>query len=68
MKEKFKGFEIEVDEDQQLKIDNEKIEVETLENGAWVTPLLPYNQYKTLQKMAQDIIEDVPDYDTQNQN
>jgi hypothetical protein len=69
-KEKYKGREIEYDmpaRDQEnapgevhLKIDNKHLHVMRTEDGSFVTHLLPFQNYKSMEELSKDIIDKVP--------
>ena len=63
-KKTFKGFEIVIDDNENLAVDGKAIDVSKGENGNYYTSYLPYTEYPTLMELAQEVVDNVPDFDT----
>ncbi len=63
-KKTFKGFEIVIDDNENLAVDGKAIDVSKGENGNYYTSYLPYTEYPTLMELAQKVVDNVPDFDT----
>ena len=60
----YRGFEIVIDEEDNLRIDEKSIDVEKLETGVYVTSYLPYTEYTSIMELAQNVIDLAPDFYT----
>lgn len=63
-KETFKGFEIVIDNNDNLTVHDKSIDVEQTEDGNYYTSYLPYTQYATLMELAKHVVDKTPDFDT----
>lgn len=62
--ETFKGFEIVIDAENNLRIGDQSIDVHRSDDGKFYTPYLPYTQYDSILELAKQVVDKAPDFDT----